>query len=59
MLDENAREQRREYMRHYREKNRERINENARRWRAENPEKVRVYIERYWARKSVEAADQS
>ena len=49
-----AAEQRRIYMRRYREKNRERINRRQREWRAKNPDKVRELSTRYWEKKAAE-----
>lgn len=43
-----ARQARREYRKHYRDRNREKINRQQREWRAGNPEKVRQYEKRYW-----------
>ncbi len=42
----------REYHQQYRKKNRERLNEYKRRWRAEHPEKTRQYNQSYWERKA-------
>lgn len=41
----------REYMREYREKNKEKINAQRRQWAKENPEKIKEYQERHWAKK--------
>lgn len=53
-LSELAKEQKREYYRQYREKNRERYNQTAREWRANNKEKVKQYQADYWDRKANE-----
>lgn len=45
------------YMREYRTKNRDKCNANSRRWRRNNPEKVRECNIRYWERKAEEAAN--
>lgn len=42
----------REYMKKYREKNREKLNENRRKWAAENPDKIKEYNIRQWERKA-------
>ena len=47
-----ASEARRLYKRHYRQKNRDKINKQQREWRARNPDKVREYQARYWERKA-------
>ena len=47
-----AREKRNAYMREYRQKNKERINEQNRALRAANPERYKMYQERYWERKA-------
>ena len=33
-------------------------NEKLRKWRAEHPEKVKLYAERYWERKAEQALDE-
>lgn len=55
-LSELAKEQKREYYRQYREKNRERYNQTARAWRINNKEKVKQYQADYWERKAKEEA---
>lgn len=47
-----AQEARRVYKREYRHKNREKINQKQREWRAANSEKVKVYQMRYWEKKA-------
>lgn len=47
-MDEIAREAMKSYRRKYNEKNRKRLNEYARKWRKENPEKVAIIQNRYW-----------
>lgn len=47
-----AQEARRVYKREYRRKNREKINQKQREWRAANPQKVKTYQMRYWEKKS-------
>lgn len=54
-MNEEAQNAQREYQRAYREANRERINEAAREWRKKNPEKIKLYRERYWLKKAAEA----
>ena len=44
----------REYMKKYREKNREKLNENRRKWAAENPDRIKAYAEKQWERKARE-----
>ncbi|MGN7233861.1 hypothetical protein ACTHQ0_29345 [Priestia megaterium] len=41
-----------EYFKQYREKNRERINQTRNEWARENPEKVALYQMRYWMKKA-------
>ncbi|MEH7328087.1 hypothetical protein CN330_24215 [Priestia megaterium] len=55
-LSDSALEKRREYYRQYRERNRERYNEAARRWRSkpENKIKIQEYNQQYWERKAEE-----
>ena len=67
ILTEEAKNERREYMRRWREKNRlsvreysrnwrrnnrEAMNQYAKAWRDANPDKVKAYREAYWERKS-------
>ncbi|MFE3898751.1 MULTISPECIES: hypothetical protein [unclassified Priestia] len=40
-----------EYFKQYREKNREKLNKRQREWARENPEKIALYRLRHWARK--------
>lgn len=40
------------YNREYRKRNRERINQKQREWRARNPDLVRAQQERYWQKKA-------
>lgn len=40
------------YHQNYQQKNKETLNEYQRQWRAEHPEKIRQYNERYWQRKA-------
>ncbi|MBD5521230.1 MAG: hypothetical protein HDR03_08435 [Lachnospiraceae bacterium] len=47
-----AQEARRIYKREYRHKNREKINQKQREWRAANPERVKNYQVRYWEKKA-------
>ena len=47
-----AQEARRVYKQEYRRKNREKINQKQREWRAANPEKVKAYQMRYWEKKA-------
>lgn len=46
-MSEEAKKAQREYMRKYRAKNREKLNEQAREWRKNNPDKVIKIKERY------------
>lgn len=50
-MTEAANEKRRAYYAEYRRKNRERIREKAAEWRAANPDKIKVYMERYWEKR--------
>lgn len=50
-----ARAAKNEYMREYRKKNRDKCNANSRRWRRNNPEKVKACAIRYWEKKAEEA----
>lgn len=45
------------YMREYRLKNRDKCNAISRRWRRNNPEKVKECNARYWEKKAEEAAN--
>lgn len=47
-----AQEQRRIYKNKYRQRNRDKINQQQRAWRADNPEKVREYQKRYWEKRA-------
>lgn len=51
-MTQEAAEARRIYQREYRRRNRERVNEQRREWRACNPDKVRRYNEKYWKKVS-------
>lgn len=42
----------RNYMQKYRSKNRDKVREQAKEWRAANPERMKMYRERYWQRKA-------
>ncbi len=53
-MTDRVKELQREYHREYREKNRERVNANARRWRKENPEAAKAIQDRYWENKAKE-----
>lgn len=53
-VEEIAREKKRQYYQEYYRKNRKKINEQKREWRAANPDKVRQYNENYWLRKAEE-----
>lgn len=51
MLEEltlQAQEERRDYKRQYRARNREKINRQQREWRANNPDRVKQYQRKYW-----------
>lgn len=47
-----AQKARRNYKRQYRNRNRDKINAQQREWRANNPDKVRQYNEKYWEKKA-------
>lgn len=47
-----AQKARRNYKRQYRSRNRDKINAQQREWRANNPDKVRKYNEKYWEKKA-------
>jgi hypothetical protein len=57
-LSEEALELRRKYARErakaYREKNREQIRQKQKEWVKSNPDKVRLYQDRYWEKKAAE-----
>lgn len=46
-----------EYMGKYRKKNRLKIREAHKKWQRENPEKVRAYQEKFWAKKAQDYND--
>ncbi|MBO5112529.1 MAG: hypothetical protein J6C12_04185 [Lachnospiraceae bacterium] len=50
---ENKRAYMREYMKRYRRENRERLNENRRKWAAENPDKIKAYHDAYWEKRAI------
>ena len=50
-----VKEARRNYKRQYRIKNREKINQQQRAWRADNPDRVRRYQAAYWERIAAKA----
>lgn len=50
-MTQEAQEQRRIYKNKYRQRNREKINQQQRVWRARNPDKVKEYQRRYWEKK--------
>lgn len=52
--EELAMEARRAYQREHYRRNRKKINEKQRQWRAANPEKVRQYNQNYWLKKAQE-----
>ena len=47
-----AQEEKRKYQREYYQKNRKKLNEYARQWRAENPDKVAEANRRYWSKRA-------
>lgn len=49
-----ALEAKREYHRNYYKKNKKKYNENAKRWRKDNPDKVAAANQRYWLKKAQE-----
>lgn len=51
-LSEQAKEARREYQRNYYGKNKKKILDYQKRWRAENPDKVKQYLDNYWEKKA-------
>lgn len=51
-MTEEAKEARRQYYAEYRRKNREKIKAAAARWRADNPDKVKAYVDKYWNKKA-------
>lgn len=55
-MSEEARAAKNAYMREYRLKNRDKCNAISRRWRRNNPEKVKACNIQYWERKAEEAA---
>lgn len=57
-MTEAAKAAKREYQRQYRAANRAKMAAYQRKWSRENPEKVREYTARYWAKKAAAVADQ-
>ncbi len=53
-LERLAAEERRRYMRDWREKNREHLREYNRRWKSENKEKLAESKQKYWEHKALE-----
>lgn len=47
----------RRYQATYREKHREELKARQKKWREENPDKIREYINRYWEKKADEMAE--
>lgn len=58
-MSEKAKAARREYMRKYREKNREKLNKQAREWARNNKDKIKEYKNRHFEKMAdeMEAAD--
>lgn len=54
-MTQEAAEARRNYQREYRRKNRDKINNQRKNWRAENRDKVQQYNREYWERKAGKA----
>lgn len=52
-LSENARQQRNEYYRNYRKKNKDHLNSYQRQWRKNNKERIKSYDKKFWERKVV------
>ena len=52
-----AQEERRDYKRQYRLKNREKINRQQREWRAGNPDRVKQYQRKYWEKVAAKAVN--
>lgn len=50
--EEKIKEAKREYHRNYYRKNREKIKDQQKKWRAENPDKVIATNNRYWSKKA-------
>ncbi len=51
-VTDDAAKMKREYHRQYQKKNKEKLNDYVRKWRSENPDKVRQYNQSYWERKA-------
>ena len=51
-LTDRAKEIRRKYCQTWRKKHREYINAYQKQWRARNPNKIKLYIWRYWEKKA-------
>lgn len=51
---EKSNQAKREYFKQYRNLNREKIRKQHKEWREKNPEKMKLYRERYWAKKAAE-----
>lgn len=52
-----AQEERRDYKRQYRLKNREKINRQQREWRVGNPDRVKQYQRKYWEKVAAKAVN--
>lgn len=55
-MEEKIREAKRRYAAEHRAKNRQNIREYCRKWRKNNPEKVKAAQDRFWAKKAAEYA---
>ena len=54
-MTEAAKEAQKAYAREYKRRNRERLNEYQRKWRKNNPDKVKAATARYWEKKAQES----
>lgn len=54
LTEEEIRQAQREYNRDYYHKNRKHIRQQQRKWRAENPDRVREYNKKFFAKQAME-----
>jgi hypothetical protein len=57
MLSDAAKEQKRAYMREYRNKNKDRLNEQRREWYSKNRDKAKDKQDSYWERMAARVAE--
>ena len=59
IMDEAAKQARRDYQKRWREANREKTRAREREWNKANPDKLRARDERYWQKKAIQTAGQA